>query len=76
MSPCDDIFYIVIFLQGVGGGMSKLMSVLHQNAATLVNSKSELNGPDQVCNIEFSHHTGKNKGYLWLGADSHRFLHM
>eukprot|EP00091_Calanus_sinicus_P012877 TRINITY_DN28782_c0_g1_i1.p1 TRINITY_DN28782_c0_g1~~TRINITY_DN28782_c0_g1_i1.p1 ORF type:complete len:175 (+),score=30.13 TRINITY_DN28782_c0_g1_i1:55-579(+) len=34
--------------KGVGGGMSKLMSVLHQNAATLVNSKSELNGPDQV----------------------------
>jgi len=33
---------------GVGGGMGKLMSVLHQNAATLVNSKSELNGPDQV----------------------------
>ena len=50
--------YIIISLQGVGGGMSKLMSVLHQNAATLVNSKSELNGPDQVCNIEFSHHAG------------------
>ena len=41
---------VAIYLQGVGvgGGMGKLMSVLHQNAATLVNSKSELNGPDQV----------------------------
>lgn len=29
-------------------GMGKLMSVLHQNAASLVNSKSEHNGPDQV----------------------------
>ena len=58
MSPCEEILNIIISLQGVGGGMSKLMSVLHQNAATLVNSKSELNGPDQVCNIEFSHHAG------------------
>ena len=28
--------------------MGKLMSVLHQNAASLVNTKSEHNGPDQV----------------------------
>jgi len=37
-----------VMKKGVGGGMGKLMSVLHQNAATLVNSKSEHNGPDQV----------------------------
>ena len=57
-TPCDELHYIITSIQGVGGGMSKLMSVLHQNAATLVNSKSELNGPDQVSNIEFSDHAG------------------
>ena len=29
-------------------GLGALMSVLHQNAASLVNTKSEHNGPDQV----------------------------
>ena len=29
-------------------GLGKLMSVLHQNAASLVNTKAEHNGPDQV----------------------------
>jgi len=29
-------------------GLGKLMNVLHQNAASLVNTKSEHNGPDQV----------------------------
>lgn len=29
-------------------GMAHLLSALHQNAAAVVNSKSQLNGPDQV----------------------------
>ena len=29
-------------------GLGKLMSALHQNAASLVNTKAEHNGPDQV----------------------------
>ena len=30
-------------------GLAHLMSALHQNAAAVVNSKTQLNGPDQVC---------------------------
>ena len=29
-------------------GLAHLMSALHQNAAAVVNSKTQLNGPDQV----------------------------
>ena len=29
-------------------GMAHLLSALHQNAAAVVNSNSQLNGPDQV----------------------------
>ena len=29
-------------------GLGKLMSALHQNAASLVNTKAEHNGPDQI----------------------------
>ena len=29
-------------------GMAHLLSALHQNAAAVVNAKSQLNGPDQV----------------------------
>ena len=29
-------------------GIAHLMSALHQNAAAVVNSKTQLNGPDQV----------------------------
>ena len=31
-------------------GLAHLMSALHQNAAAVVNSKTQLNGPDQVKN--------------------------
>ena len=29
-------------------GLAQLVSALHQNAAAVVNSKTQLNGPDQV----------------------------
>lgn len=29
-------------------GLAHLMTALHQNAAAVVNSKTQLNGPDQV----------------------------
>ena len=33
-------------------GLAQLVSALHQNAAAVVNSKTQLNGPDQVGNHE------------------------
>ena len=33
-------------------GLAQLVSALHQNAAAVVNSKTQLNGPDQVGNLE------------------------
>ena len=32
-------------------GLAHLMTALHQNAAAVVNSKTQLNGPDQVSYI-------------------------
>ena len=32
-------------------GLAHLMTALHQNAAAVVNSKTQLNGPDQVSKI-------------------------
>ena len=37
-----------MYLMLQSSGLGKLMNVLHQNAASLVNTKSEHNGPDQV----------------------------
>ena len=33
-------------------GLAHLMSALHQNAAAVVNSKTQLNGPDQVRKVK------------------------
>ena len=46
-------------------GLAQLVSALHQNAAAVVNSKTQLNGPDQVSKhvlhaYRVTHLVGKN----------------
>ena len=42
-------------------GLAHLMTALHQNAAAVVNSKTQLNGPDQVRVLR----SGYTKGQLF-----------
>ena len=39
---------MIVFHFQQSTGLGKLMSALHQNAASLVNTKAEHNGPDQI----------------------------
>lgn len=51
-------------------GLAHLMSALHQNAAAVVNSKTQLNGPDQILPAE-DYTTSKRNGCVKLRKEEH-----
>ena len=63
-----------MYLVFQSSGLGKLMNVLHQNAASLVNTKSEHNGPDQVGAVLYQLLTVAH--HHLAGVDSHGVHHL